>query len=408
MATETKTFEYVVRDRGGNVVTGRIDAPTEAAVASRLTSLGYSPLSVSEVAQTGLQREINLPGANKVKLQDIAVMSRQMATMISAGLSLLRTLTILAQQTESEALAKIVAVVRNDVEAGSSLSNALAKHPLIFPPIMINMVRAGEVGGFLETSLLSIADNFEAEVKLRATIKSAMTYPVVVFFMAILATVGMLLFIVPIFEDMFADLGGELPAATQVLVVLSGWMKWLAPIMLIGAIIFALWWSRHRNDRKVREFVDPFKLKVPIFGNLFQKIAISRFSRNLGTMVRSGVPILQALEIVGQTAGNVVVERAIADVRDSVRTGESIAGPLSQHEIFPPMVVQMLGVGENSGSLDTMLEKISDFYDAEVEATTSQLTSLIEPLMIAVIGAIVGGMLIALYMPIFSVFDLIE
>ncbi len=408
MAAITKTFDYVVRDRGGNVVSGRIDAPSETAVASRLTAMGYAPLTVSEVAQTGLQREIKLPGSDRVKLQDIAVMSRQMATMISAGLSLLRTLTILTQQTENEALAKVIGGVRNEVEAGASLSNALAKHPLTFPPLMINMVRAGEVGGFLETSLLAVADNFEAEVKLRGTIKSAMTYPVVVFVMAILATVGMLLFIVPIFQDMFDGLGGELPGPTKLLVVLSGWMKWMAPVLLVLTIIFAVWWGRHRHDRKVREFVDPLKLKVPIFGNLFKKIAISRFSRNLGTMVRSGVPILQALEIVGQTAGNAVVEHAINDVRDSVRTGESLADPLSNHEIFPPMVVQMLGVGEDSGSLETMLEKISEFYDAEVEATTAQLTSLIEPLMIAVIGLIVGGMLIALYLPIFSVFDLIE
>ncbi|MDO8107797.1 type II secretion system F family protein [Isoptericola sp. b441] len=408
MATATKTFEYSVRDRGGKVVKGRIEASNQAAVANRLRTMGLAPIAISEVQNAGLQRELKIPGfGDRIKLKDIAILSRQLATMINAGLTLLRALSILAEQTENKALAKVVGQVRTDVESGSALSASLAKHPQVFPPLMINMVKAGEVGGFLDSVLLRIAENFEAEVKLRSTIKSAMTYPVVVFVFAILATIGMLLFIVPVFASMFEGLGGELPLPTRVLVFLSGVMKWIAPVLAVGAVAFAAWWGRHKNDRGVRERLDPLKLKIPVFGPLFQKIAVSRFTRNFGTMVRAGVPILQALNVVGETSGNVVIERASRDIADSVRSGQALTGPLAQHKVFPPMVVQMMAVGEDTGALDTMLDKISEFYDQEVEATTEALTSLIEPLMIVVIGSIIGSMIIAMYMPIFKIFDLI-
>ncbi|MFC5998170.1 type II secretion system F family protein [Quadrisphaera sp. GCM10027208] len=408
MATATKTYEYSVRDRSGKLVSGKLEAANQAALVSRLKGMGYAPVSVRETG-TGMNKELSIPGLGaKVKLKDLAVMSRQFATMINSGLSMLRALSILAEQTENKELAKVLGEVRNDVETGQSLSASLAKHPKIFPPLMINMCRAGEVGGFLDQTLLSIADNFESEVKLRSKIKSAMTYPVVVFVISILAVIGMLLFIVPVFAGMFSDLGGELPAPTKVLVFLSDVMKTFAPVLVILVVVFAIVWQRVKHQRRVREVVDPLKLKAPIFGKLFQKVAISRFSRNLGTMLRSGVPILQSLEIVGETAGNIVLERAANDVKESVRRGESLAGPLAQHAVFPPMVTQMLAVGEDTGAMDTMLEKIAQFYDDEVEATTEALTSLIEPLMIAVLGGVIGSMVIALYMPIFSVFDLIE
>ena len=409
MATATRTYEYTVRDRSGKMVKGRIEANNPSVVANRLKVMGMAPLAIDEVKNTGLQREIKLPtfGA-KVPLKDLAVMSRQMATMIQAGLSLLRALSILAEQTENEEFAKILGHVRNDVEAGSSLSDAMAREPDVFPPLMLNMIRAGEVGGFLESSLLSVANNYEAEVRLRGQIKSAMTYPVIVFIMAILATIGMLLFIVPIFENMFKDLGGALPAPTQMLVTMSAIMKWLAPLLFVGVFVFAAWWRKHKNDESIRSRVDPLKLRTPVFGPLFKKVAISRFTRNFGTMIGAGVPILQALGIVGETSGNWVIERAVRDVQESVRTGQSLAAPLANHPVFPPMVVQMISTGEDSGSLEIMLAKISEFYDQEVEATTAQLTSLIEPLMIGVIGLIVGSMVIALYMPMFSIFDLIQ
>ena len=407
--TASRTFEYAVRNKSGKVVKGRIEAQNQAAVATRLRAMGVAPLAISEVATSGLSREIKIPGfGDKIGMKDLAIMSRQMATMINAGLSLLRALNILAEQTESKPLAKVLFQVRSDVEAGSSLSASMGRHPIVFPPLMINMIKAGEVGGFLDQVLISVAENYESEVKLRSKIKSAMTYPVVVFAMAILATAGMLLFIVPVFAGMFATLGGELPLPTRILVTMSAVMKVLAPILLVVGLIFGVWWRKHRNDEAVRNRLDPLKLKVPIFGSLFRKVAVARFTRNFGTMIHAGVPILQALDIVGETSGNMVVERAAKAVRDSVRSGQSLAAPLNDHPVFPPMVVQMITVGEDTGALDEMLHKIAEFYDQEVEATTEQLTSLIEPLMIAILGTIVGSMIIALYMPIFTIFDLIE
>jgi type IV pilus assembly protein PilC len=404
----TMTFQYSVRDRAGKMVTGKIDADSPSAVAQKLKSMGYAPVSISQ-ANAGLKREFALPkfGA-KVKLKDLAVFSRQFATMINSGLSLLRALSILESQTESKALAETLTLVRQDVETGDSLSNALAKHPAIFPPLMVNMTRAGEVGGFLDSVMLQVAENYEAEVKLRGKVKAAMTYPVVVFVIAILAVTGMLLFIVPVFAGLFKTLGGTLPAPTRVLVAASAALKVLMPVIVVAFIAFLITWPRVKHTDRVRNFLDPLKLKMPVFGSLFQKIALSRFSRNLGTMLHSGVPILQSLDIVADTTGNVVVGRAVRDVQDSVRQGESITAPLAKHSVFPPMVVQMMHVGEDTGALDDMLHKISDFYDQEVEATTEALTALIEPLMIAFLGGIIGSMIIALYMPIFKIFDLIK
>jgi type IV pilus assembly protein PilC len=409
MSTATKSFQYAVRDSTGKVVKGKIEAANTAAVANRLRTMGMAPIAITEVRTSGLQRELTLPSlADRVALKDIAVMSRQLATMVSAGLSLMRALAILADQTESKPLARVLARVKHDVEGGESLSAAMAAHRDVFPPLMINIVRAGEAGGFLEDALVSVAENYEAEVKLRGTIKSAMTYPVVVFIMAILAVIGMLTFIVPIFEDMFATLGGELPFATRILVALSSAMTWFAPLFVVGALVGGWWWGKHKHDDSVRAVVDPWKLRIPVFGSLFKKVAIARFSRNFGTMMGAGVPILQALDIVGETSGNWAIEKAVAQVKDSVRNGQSLGAPLAEHPVFPPMVVQMIAVGEDAGALETMLAKISEFYDQEVQSTTEALTSLIEPLMIAVLGALIGGMIVALYLPIFNIFTLIE
>jgi type IV pilus assembly protein PilC len=404
---KTKTFEYSVRNRAGQTVTGHTEAASQAAAVHKLRGQGMVPLSVKQTG-TGMSREINLGFGGGVGLKDLAVMSRQFATMINSGLSLLRALSILADQTENKTLAKTLSEVRAAVEAGESLSGSLARHPKIFPPLMINMTRAGEIGGFLDTVLLQIASNYEAEVKLRGKIKSAMTYPTVVFCIAIVAVIGMLLFIVPVFAKMFDSLGGTLPAPTRVLVFMSAALKVGAIPLLVVGIAASIVWRRIRHREGVRSFVDPWRLRIPVFGVLFRKVAISRFTRNLGTMLSSGVPILQSLEIVGETSGNTVIRDAARSVEESVRRGESLAEPLSHHKVFPPMVVQMLSVGEDTGAMDAMLEKIAEFYDQEVEATTEALTSLIEPLMIAVLGAIIGAMIVALYMPIFSVFNLIK
>jgi len=404
----TTTYQYSVRDKAGKVFTGTIEADSEAAVAQKLKSMGYAPMSIGQ-HKAGLGRDLAIPGFGpKVKLKDLAVMSRQFATMINSGLSLMRALSILAEQTPNKKLADVLAEVRNEVETGQALSSSLALHPDVFPPLMINMVRAGEVGGFLDQVLLQIAANYEAEVRLRGKIKSAMTYPVVVFCIAMLAVTGMLLFIVPVFAKMFDSLGAKLPAPTQILVNLSHALKTFFPVIIIGLIVGMILWKKFKRDDRVRNVVDPLKLKIPVFGSLFQKIAISRFTRNFGTMLHAGVPILQSLDIVADTSGNVVVANAVRDVQESVRNGESLTAPLAHHAIFPPMVVQMMSVGEDTGALDDMLHKISDFYDQEVEATTEALTSLIEPLMIAVLGGLVGSMIIALYMPIFSIFNLIK
>jgi type IV pilus assembly protein PilC len=405
------TFSYRVRDRGGKVISGSLEAESPGAVASKLKGMGYAPITIEEAKGGGLSKELKIPGFSgkkKVKLKDLAVFSRQFATMINSGLSLLRALNILTEQTENPELARILGEVRNDVETGTALSAAMAKHEKVFPPLMVNMTKAGEVGGFLDSVMLQIAENYEAEVKLRGKVKAAMTYPVVVFILAILMCVVMLIFIVPTFAKMFKTLGGTLPAPTRVLIFLSSVLKIGAPFLLLALIGAFFVWRRVKHTERVRNVVDPMKLKMPVFGSLFQKIALSRFARNLGTMMKSGVPILQSLDIVADTTGNVVLARAIRDVQESVRTGEAISTPLENHPVFPPMVVQMMAVGEDTGALDTMLMKISQFYDQEVEATTESLTALIEPLMIAFLGGIVGSMIIALYMPIFKIFDLIK
>ena len=403
-------YAYKGRDRTGKVVKGTVDAPTESAVVQRLRVMGVSPISIKEAAAgTGLNMEINLSAFEKgVKSKDLAIVSRQMATMISAGLSLLRTLTIITEQTENKKLAKIFDMVRSDVESGSSLSDAMAKHPDDFPPLMINLIRAGETGGFLEKSLESVANNFEAEVKLTGRIKAALTYPVVVLIIAVLAVAAMLIFIVPVFEAMFKQLGATLPLPTQFLVVLSHGMVYIGPIVVVGGVAFSLWWRKNKNQDRVRKVVDPLRLKMPVFGELLKKVAVARLTRNLATMMGAGVPILRSLEIVGSTSGNWVIEQALVKVGDSVRQGKTIAEPLAQESVFPSMVTQMISVGEDSGALETMLHKVSDFYDQEVESMTEQLTALIEPIMIAVIGVLVGGMIVALYMPIFDIYNHIK
>ena len=409
MATTMQTFKYSYRDAQGKIQGGEIEAPNETAVSQRLRSMGLAPLSIAPVRVSALNSDIKIPGlGEKITLKDISVLARQLATMIQAGLSILRALNILAEQTESKALSRVVVDVRSDVESGVSLSQALSRHPKVFPPLMINMVRAGEVGGFLDNVLLSVAENFEGEVKLRSKIKSAMAYPTVVFVIAIVAVIGMLLFIVPVFSGMFLELGGKLPALTQFLVNASAFLKIAIFPIVILIVVAAVLWKQNKHKKGFRNVVEPIYLKAPVFGQLVRKLAIARFTRNFGAMIKAGVPILQALDIVSEASGNIVVERAAKDVKESVRTGNTLAGPLTEHPIFPTMVVQMIAVGEDTGALDTMLEKIADFYDQEVESTTDALTSLIEPLMIGVLGSIIGTMIIALYMPIFGIFDLIK
>ena len=401
-------YAYRVRTPEGRIVTGSMEADGEGAVASRLRSQGFIPVQITKEKKVSVKTELHiLP--QKVKLKDLAIFSRQFATMISSGLSLLRTLNILSEQTENSMLAKTIAECRDDVEKGSSLSGAMSKHPKVFSNLFVAMVRAGETGGQLDTVLMRVADNFEADYRLRQKVKSAMTYPVVVAGIAVLLVTIMLLFVVPTFAGMFEGLGGTLPLPTKILLVLSQQAKWLVPLTIVLAVVGTIVYKRTRKaSADVRLRTDQIKLKIPIFGDLFQKVAVSRFTRTLALLLRAGVPVLQALDIVADSTGNEVLARAAHDVKESVRSGETMASPLAKHEVFPPMVVQMIAVGEDTGALDAMLDKISDFYDQEVESTTEQLTSLIEPIMIAVLGGIVGAMVIALYMPMFKIFDLIK
>jgi type IV pilus assembly protein PilC len=402
----TTQYAYKVRDARGRFTEGKVEAASEAAVADKLRAMGYVPLQVRP-ANVGMQREIKLGLKKRIKPRDLAVFARQFATMIDAGLTMLRALTIMAEQVENPELRKVLRAVKQDVEAGHSLSSAFGKWPRVFPPLMTSMAKAGEAGGFLDTAMRQIADNFEAEVKLRSKIKAALTYPTVVFILAILMCIALLIFVVPVFQKMFEDLGGELPLPTKILVMLSAAMKYVVPLGAVvgGAVVW--WWRRYGRTERVRNVVDPMKLRMPVFGNLFRKLALARFARNFGTLLSAGVPILQALDIVSDTTGSVVIGHALDEVKESVRQGESVAGPLAHHDVFPPMVVQMIASGEESGAIDAMLAKIAEFYDAEVESMTEGLTALIEPLMIAFLGGLVGSMIVALYMPMFKIYDMI-
>lgn len=401
--------EYVIRARSktGRLIESTIRASSESEALSIIRQQGGTPIAV-EPAKTGLNREITLR-KGKVTKKDLAIMARQTATMLSSGLQILRCLTILSDQTTNPAMRDVLLDVRQEVEQGLSVSDAMALHQE-FPPLMVSMVRAGEVGGFLDGSMLQIAELYEDDVRLRGKIKAALTYPIAVGIIAIIIVTGMLLFVVPVFAELFSSLGGSLPLPTQILVFFSDLLKnpfFLVPFLAI--IITAVVVFRRVKDRpEVREVIDPLKFKVPVFGPLARKIALARFSRNFAALLKSGVPILTTLDIVGDTAGNIVISRAIDDVKDSVRQGTGMAARFAQHPVFPVMVVQMIAVGEDTGEMDTMLGKVADFYEQEADATADQLTSLIEPIMLVALGLVVGAMVIALYLPIFSVFELVS
>jgi type IV pilus assembly protein PilC len=398
------TYAYKVRDRGGNLISGTLVADSEGLVLQRLREQGLTPLEVGKQSR-GMNIELT---KKKVKLKELAVFSRQFATMVNSGLPILRALAILADQTSNSELAKALSACRVDIEQGSSLSSALQEHPKIFNDLYVSMVKSGETGGSLDSVLLRLADMIENEVKLRGKIKAAMTYPIAVVALVSLILTAMLLFVVPQFKSIYAQLGGSLPLPTRVLLMVSDVFKKFWYIVLIGLFVGRFFFRRWKATPAGRESVDAFKLRVPIFGTLFQKTALARFAGTLSMLLRSGVPILQALDIVSETVNNKVISKALNDVQSSVREGESMAKPLAKHKVFPPMVVQMLAVGEETGQVDVMLEKVATFYNQEVEASVDSLTSLIEPLLIAVVGGAVGMAVIALYMPMFNIIKLIQ
>jgi type IV pilus assembly protein PilC len=402
------TFEYRARDKTGKVTEGQIEGSSKDAVVKALREKGAVPLAVDEVKASSLQMEINIPGlSDRVKSKDVAVFSRQFATMINAGLSLLRSLSVLEEQTQSKPLAKIIGEVRRDVERGVGLSTALEKHPKAFSNLYTSMVRAGEAGGVLDDTLVRLANALENQVALRSKIKSAMAYPVVVLSMVAMVVLAMLVFVVPIFQDLYAGAGGELPVPTKILIGGSDLLKnfWFIvfPLMGLGVWAFRRWIKTPAG----RRIWDSAKLKMPVFGGVVHKTAISRFSSTLGVLLRTGVPILQAMEIVEDVSGNAIVAEAVADVAKSVKDGDSLAVPLASHKVFPSMVVQMIAVGEETGAVDAMLEKVASFYDQEVNDTVDALTSLLEPLLIAFMGMTVGGILVALYLPMFNLVNVV-
>jgi type IV pilus assembly protein PilC len=400
--------EYTYRavdGTGGAIVKGTLEAPSEGAVTAKLRAQGLTPLEVTPTSKTGLNRDVSIPGFEKrVKVGTLAVFAKQMAGLINAGLPLMRTLTILIEQAEDKRLQSALIGVHAAVESGSSFSAALAGYPDVFPPLMISMVRVGETGGFLGQSLATVAETYQGEAELQGKIKSATTYPIIVFVIAILGVIAMVTFVVPIFEGMFTNLGSELPIPTQILVTLSNNMVWLLPVLIVLGVAGWLWWVRNRREEKVRRIVDPWKLKLPVMGPLVTKIAVARFTRSLSMMLNAGVPLVQALSIVAAASNNWKIEQAVHEIQESVKQGRSFSTPLAKAEVFPPMVAQMTAVGEESGTLADMLASIADFYENEVETATSQLTASIEPILIVGIGIIIGGMVVSLYMPIFSIY----
>lgn len=405
MAVVQEFVYRAVDPRGGSVVKGTIEAASESAVTGKLKAQGLTPLEVTLKSNTGLNRQLKMPGATKhVTARTLALFSRQMAGLINAGLPLMRTLSILIEQTDDKKLQPALIQVQADVESGSSFSAALARHPQTFPPLMLSIVKVGEAGGFLGAALSSIADNYKRESELQNKIRAAVTYPIIVLIIAIIGVLVMVTFVVPVFEGMFAGLGSSLPLPTQILVTISHNMWWILPLLALLVIVASVWWRANKNTEQMRRVVDPIKLKLPVFGKLTTKIAVARFARNLSMMLNAGVPIVQALSIVGQASNNWKIEQAVRDIQESIRQGRSFAGPLAKAEVFPPMVAQMVSVGEESGTLSEMLASIADFYEDEVETSTEQLSSTIEPILIVGLGIVIGGMVISLYLPIFTLY----
>ncbi|GAA2678968.1 type II secretion system F family protein [Actinoplanes palleronii] len=404
-----KTFAYNTVDASGKKAKGTIEAPNEAAATHMLKQRGETPLGLIEAGQ-GLQRELKIPGfGNKVKLKELAVFARQFATMTSSGMSLLRSLSIMEEQTSSPALKKAIAEVGADVSAGNGLSTSMAKHDRIFPRLMIAMIRAGETGGMIDKALEQIADSLEKDTALRGKIKSALTYPAIVLGFTFVLIAAMLIFIVPIFEGMFKNLGGELPAITQFLVTTSHNMWWIGPLALSIGFGTAIAYKRQlRASADFRLKVDKLKLRMPVFGQLFQKLAMSRYARNLGLLLNVGVPVMQALAVVGETTGNEVINIAMQDIQGTVRNGQPMSSAMRNHKVFPAMVTQMIEVGEESGQISQMLDKVADFYDREVDSAAESLAASIEPIMVLVMGAVVGGMVVCLYLPMFTIYQNIQ
>jgi type IV pilus assembly protein PilC len=395
-------FSWEGKTRTGAVQKGDMEAASEAVVTAQLRRQGIMPSKIKARGK-GLDVEIKIPGMQpKVTTKDLVVFTRQFATMIDAGLPLVQCLDILGKQQDNKTFKKILTAVKESVESGSTFADALKKHPKAFDELYVNLVAAGEVGGILDTILNRLAAYIEKALKLKKQVKSAMTYPTTIVGIALVVISVILIFVIPAFEKMFADFGSALPLPTQIVINMSNFIQDYI-LVIIGAIVaFIFGFKRIYRTKRGREVIDDFALKLPIFGVLIRKVAVAKFTRTLGTMMSSGVPILDGLDIVAKTAGNKTVEKAIYKVKQSISEGKTIAEPLAQSGVFPPMVCQMIAVGEQAGALDTMLNKIADFYDDEVDDAVGNLTAMMEPLLMLFLGTTVGGLVIAMYLPIFK------
>jgi type IV pilus assembly protein PilC len=398
-------FEYTARNAStGQILKGTIDVPSRDDVLKHIKQQKMIVVNVREAP-----KQISLGLRRKgIKTRDIVIFTRQFATMINAGLPLVQSLDILAKQTENPALGEVTRQVVFDVESGHTLADAFSKHPKAFTDLYVNMVAAGEAGGILDTILVRLATFLEKSDQLIRKVKGAMVYPGVIFTVAAGAIMILLIFVIPTFSSMFASVGMQLPLPTRIVIGMSNFLihYWWLVGLIIGGIVFAI--QRYYQTSDGRKRIDSMMLNAPVIGDLLRKSAVSRFTRTLGTLISSGVSILDGLEITAKTAGNRVVHDAVMESRNSIAGGETIAAPLERSKVFPPMVISMIAVGEQTGGLDEMLSKIADFYDDEVDVAVSALLSLMEPIMIVVLGVIVGGMVIAMYLPIFDMMNTVQ
>jgi type IV pilus assembly protein PilC len=400
------TYVFKAIDLAGVKAHGEVEADSKQAVSDQLKSRG---LVVLDIADKHSSREINLTFFESVNATELAVFARQLATMISSGMSILRALYVLEEQTESKMLKETIVTVRKDVEAGLSLSDAMTSHPKVFSTLFVAMTQAGEAGGVLEGALLRVADQLEKDASLRRQIKSAMIYPILVVVVAVGIMLALCAFLIPVFINVFKEFGGELPAITKVSVLASEIVTgyYWAMFLVTGAVVFTfIKWKKTTWGRKQW---DHFRLHIPMkIGTIVQEVAVARWSRTLASLTSAGVPLLLALDITGRTGGNVAIEEAMDGVIASVKRGGTIAAPLAQAPIFPMMVTHMVGVGEETGALDAMLDKVAEFYEDRVDASVKALTSIMEPIMIIVIGSLVGFIVISMYLPLFEVYNHIE
>jgi len=397
---QAPVFKWSGKTRQGEIRSGEMEASDADAVRARLKQMGVEPTKVRKKPK---EFHIVIPGIGGVTTKDILIFTRQFSVMIDAGLPLVQALDIIGTQADNPAFKKVLLAVKGRVEAGSTFADALGEHPKVFDVLFVQLVRAGEIGGILDTILQRLGAYIEKNEKLKRRVKGAMVYPSIVLTVAVGVTVVLLAFVTPTFEKMFKDFGGAMPAPTQFLINLSHGLTENWYVFVGVPIALAVAFKAFVTNPKGRELWDAFTLKTPLFGPLVRKVAVARFTRTLGTMLSSGVPILDALEIVAKSAGNKTIERGVLFVRAKISEGKNMASPLAETKVFPPMVVQMIGVGEATGAMDQMLGKIADFYDDEVDVAVSALTSMIEPIMMVFLGGVVGGFLVAMYLPIFSI-----